>query len=115
MLTLVKILIQPPSPATASSGLMYKQEHYYLYNNTQVKKYTVDTSDNDVIIFNNTKFDKDTILGQLAGIRSGFQIRSHKQFLGKNEVHTRGITCSCDNCFIYNYNDCVYNDEVNIR
>ena len=109
--------MEPPSPATACSGLMHidRGEHYYLCNNTQITKYKVDTTDNNVIIFNNTKFDKDTTLGQLTDIRSGFQIRSHKQYAGKNVVYIRGITCSCDNCLTYNYTDCVYNDEEDIR
>ena len=114
-----KMLVErmgPPSPATASSGLMHidRREHYYLCNTTQVTKYTVDTSDNNVIIFSNTKFEEDTTLRQLTGIRSRFQIRSHKQYPGKNVVYMRCITCSCDNCLTYNYKDCVYNDEEDI-
>lgn len=97
---LVERMMQPSS-ATASSRLMHidRREHCYLCNSTQITKYTVDTSDNNVIIllvFSNTKVE-DTTLRHLTGIRSRFEIRSHKQYPGKNVVYMR-----CINCLTYN-------------
>jgi len=85
-----------PTSATDSSGLMHvdRREHYYMCNTTQVPLYAVDI---DAIILVNKKFEKDTKLWALDGIRVQFQIRSHKQLSEESIVYMCNIQCSCDN------------------
>ena len=49
------------------------REDYYICNDKQVVKYKVDANDPNVIMLDNTKFEKETTLHAEDGIRSDFQ------------------------------------------